>query len=425
MTTHEMFVQELHKALAHLYDPDYRPSETLCTLLDLDPQDGALAVQSAIVDAVKALEPLPDTPVTAQTRRVHNLLHGRYVLKLSQEEVAERLHMSRRSVQRAQAEAVHTLAMILWRGGAARNRLPHHRPEEKGELSSEESAPDAQAQDWHAQAGRELAALYARAPGVVSSVEEVIDDVLALELALMSERGVRVQVGSVQTGMVAEVHPAVLRQTLITAMELLARHTSNRRITLFARLEGGSVKITMATAVAAENTLLEADLNSAILTAENMSVDTHVDGGRAFLWIGIPYGGGVTVLVVDDNPEIAHFYRSATKGTRYHIAHTTQGQDLFETIETTTPDIIVLDIMLPDVDGWKLLTHLHQNPATRSIPVVVCSVIRAEELALSLGAALYLPKPVRFHQFIQALDQVLLQASEEASIAEANNEAAS
>ena len=425
MTTHEILVQELHEALAHLYDPVYQPSETLCTLLDLDPQGGALAVQSALIGAVEALAPLPNTPATAQTRRVHDVLYSRYVLKLSQEETAEWLNMSRRSVQRAQAEAVHTLARILWERGAARNGLPHHRAEEKGGLSLEEGAPEAQAQDWHAQAGRELAALYARAPDAVSSVGEVIEDVLALEMALMSERGVRVQVGSVQPNLVAEVHPVVLRQTLITAIEQLARYTSSRQITIFARLEGRNVKISMATAVAPEDRLLEADLNSAILAAENMSVDAHVDGGRAFLWIEIPYGGGITVLVVDDNPDIAHFYRRATEGTRYHIVHTTQGQSLFETVATTTPDIIVLDIMLPDVDGWKLLTHLHQNPATRSIPVIVCSVIRAEELALSLGAALYLAKPVRFHEFTQALDQVLLQASEEASIAEAKNEAAS
>jgi hypothetical protein len=86
MTSREIFVQGLHEALAHLYDPGYQLSETLCTLLDLDPQGDALAVQPAIIGAVKALEPLPDTPATAQTRRVHGLLHGRYVLKLSQEE---------------------------------------------------------------------------------------------------------------------------------------------------------------------------------------------------------------------------------------------------------------------------------------------------------------------------------------------------
>jgi CheY-like chemotaxis protein len=425
MATHEIFIQELYEALAHLYDPGYQPSEMLCRLLDCDPQGGALTVQSAIIEAVEALKPLPDTPVTAQTRRVHDLLYGRYVLRLSQDEVAERLYMSRRSVQRAQAEAIHTLARILWEHSAARIRGPDGRPEEGGERPSRSGPSDVQAQDWHAQAERELAALYAQAPDAVSSVAEVIEDVLELEHVLASRRGGRVQVGSVQPDLVAEVHPAVLRQTLVTAIEQLTRHTSSGQVTIFARLEDGNVKISLATAVAAEDRLSDTDFVREILVAENMAVDAHVDAGRAFLWIEIPSRGGITVLVVDDNPDIAHFYRRATEGTRYRIVHTTQGEGLFEIIEAAGPDIIVLDVMLPDVDGWKLLTHLHQNAATRSIPIVVCSVIRAEELALSLGAALYLPKPVRSYQFTQALDQVLLQASEEALIAEANTEAAS
>jgi CheY-like chemotaxis protein len=81
-------------------------------------------------------------------------------------------------------------------------------------------------------------------------------------------------------------------------------------------------------------------------------------------------------------------------------------------IEAIPPDVIVLDVMLPDVDGWNLLLDLHEHPATRSIPVIVCSVVREENLAMSLGAALYLSKPVSPRQFIRALDQVLGQSQE-------------
>jgi len=71
--------------------------------------------------------------------------------------------------------------------------------------------------------------------------------------------------------------------------------------------------------------------------------------------------------------------------------------------------------MLPDVDGWELLTHLHQHPATRHIPVLVCTVVHAEELARALGAAAYLAKPVRRAEFIEALRQLRPQAPGSAS----------
>ena len=102
----------------------------------------------------------------------------------------------------------------------------------------------------------------------------------------------------------------------------------------------------------------------------------------------------------------------------------TQGQRVFEIVEDFAPDVIVLDIMLPDVDGWELLALLHEHPVARSIPIIVCSVVREEDLALALGAALYLPKPVERQQFIRALDQVLSQAAARAPISPASSAAA-
>ena len=67
--------------------------------------------------------------------------------------------------------------------------------------------------------------------------------------------------------------------------------------------------------------------------------------------------------------------------------------------------------MLPDADGWELLTRLREHAATASTPIIICSVVRREELALALHATLYLAKPVRRQQFIQALEQVLAPAS--------------
>jgi CheY-like chemotaxis protein len=71
----------------------------------------------------------------------------------------------------------------------------------------------------------------------------------------------------------------------------------------------------------------------------------------------------------------------------------------------------VLDVMLADMDGWELLASLTNHPQASSIPVIVCSVVRGEDLAPALGAVSYLPKPVRPLQFIEALDQAVNQAA--------------
>jgi CheY-like chemotaxis protein len=352
---------------------------------------------------------------------IYDLLHSRFVLKLTQEETAERLCMSVASAWRAQREAIHVLLRLFWERGAEQRRLADIPAREGVGLSAEAGMPESQLPDWRSQVERELAALRASAPGAVSDVAQVVDDVMELERALTAERGVRLEVGYVQPDLVAVVHPSVLYQMLVTAVGRLARYTPSGRIAVFAGLEDGNARVAITAPITAEHRPSEDDLIRDVLVPEGVSIGADIDGESVFLWLELPSLGKVTVLIVDDNPDMADLYRRSTEGTSYHIVHIGEGQNLFETVEAVKPEVIVLDVMLPDVDGWKLLMHLYENPATRPIPVIVCSVVREEELALSLGATLYLAKPVRARQFIQALDRVHLQASARAPRSAANS----
>jgi CheY-like chemotaxis protein len=268
---------------------------------------------------------------------------------------------------------------------------------------------------------RELASLQARTPDAVSDVQEVLDGVLQLIEPLLSHHGARARLRSVQPHLITPVHPSVLRQVLIAAVGRLARYTSSGEIRISARLEDGDIRIAVTTPIPTEGRPLEGDLTRGIPLPDGASVRARLRGNRAFLWVVLPSLSKVTVLVVDDNQDMARLYRRFTDGTRFHVVHTADGQRLFEAIAANAPDVIVLDVMLPGVDGWELLMHLRQDPATRPIPVIVCTVVREEELALSLGAALYLAKPVRPRQFLRALDQGLARAPAGAPRARANS----
>ena len=147
-----------------------------------------------------------------------------------------------------------------------------------------------------------------------------------------------------------------------------------------------------------------------ILTTQGGHIETVAEPGRMSLRLSLVPADQVHVLVVDDNLDMVYLYRRYAAGTRFVIEHLTDSQTLFEHIEAHPPDVIVLDIMLPDNDGWQLLTQLHEYPSTRSVPVVICSVIKGEQLALALGASLYLPKPVSRSDFIQAMERAAASA---------------
>lgn len=73
------------------------------------------------------------------------------------------------------------------------------------------------------------------------------------------------------------------------------------------------------------------------------------------------------------------------------------------------PQAIVLDVMMPQVDGWEVLARLRQHPGTARIPVIICSVLADADLAAALGAMAVVPKPVTRQAFLSALDQTLPQ----------------
>jgi len=222
-------------------------------------------------------------------------------------------------------------------------------------------------------------------------------------------RGVQLEWVPNKSRLVAEIHPTVLRQLLIAVIGFFVRNTENKKVMLFTKLEDGNIKITVTARFSNALGLTESDLLKNIPLLDDSSAEVFQDGNQVYLWLKFPSVERVTVLVVDDNQDMIRLYRRASEGSNYRIVPYVDGQDLFDAIQTTAPDVIVLDVMLPRQDGWDLLMQLHANQVTRYIPVIICSVVKEAELAYALGAAKFISKPVLPQDFIQALDQILAQ----------------
>jgi len=164
--TLETFEAQLREALAHLYDPDYRPSPLVAAAAGCDLRAGVLAVQSALTRAIEQLRPADEAPALARTTRNYQLLRNRFVLKLTVEETADRMVMSPSSVRRSQREAVHWLARYLWEQYCAREQTV----EEWGSDSSQEGLAVAR----QVQVERDLASLQAETPGLVARIADAV-----------------------------------------------------------------------------------------------------------------------------------------------------------------------------------------------------------------------------------------------------------
>jgi signal transduction histidine kinase/CheY-like chemotaxis protein len=77
------------------------------------------------------------------------------------------------------------------------------------------------------------------------------------------------------------------------------------------------------------------------------------------------------LLVVDDDPQVVDLVRQLLEGEPYEIAAATDGQEALEAIAEKRPDIILLDLLMPRIDGFGVIDHLQQDPQSRQIPVIV------------------------------------------------------
>lgn len=104
-----------------------------------------------------------------------------------------------------------------------------------------------------------------------------------------------------------------------------------------------------------------------------------------------------TILIVDDRVENIEVLNGMLSED-YRILFATGGREALEIIESQQPDLVLLDVMMPDLDGYEVCRRLRQMPAAKDIPVIFVTAKdqdEDEELGLEIGAVDYLTKPVR------------------------------
>ena len=121
----------------------------------------------------------------------------------------------------------------------------------------------------------------------------------------------------------------------------------------------------------------------------------------------LPAAAQVVVLVIEDNADALQLMQRYLAGTRYRFVGTRDPEEGLARAEELGPQVILLDVMLPGIDGWELLGRLREHPKTRTIPVIACTILPQEQLALTLGAAAFLRKPISREALLAALDRQL------------------
>ena len=118
-----------------------------------------------------------------------------------------------------------------------------------------------------------------------------------------------------------------------------------------------------------------------------------------------------TVLVIDDNHHDRKFLHRYLTGEGYNVVMAANGKQGLQMAKEIVPDMITLDVMMPEMDGWETLVALKNDPFLVNIPVVMSSIIEDRHLAQTLGAVDYLSKPVDKVRLLKVVDKHIAKSA--------------
>jgi len=112
------------------------------------------------------------------------------------------------------------------------------------------------------------------------------------------------------------------------------------------------------------------------------------------------------ILTIDDDMQVIGLYKRYLEPQGYTVVPLTDPARAVEVVKQVKPFAITLDIMMPGTDGWSVLDALKVDSETRSVPVIICSIVEDTEKGFNLGASDYLIKPILEEDIVNSLDRL-------------------
>jgi CheY-like chemotaxis protein len=419
MLSAELFADHVHDALAHLYDRLHLRAHPLASLLADKRSLSEDELRRLLLDAVESLQPPQPCPPSSPASRRYRYLELRYLKGATPEQTAQALQISVRQSQRERERALDAVASVLWE---RYNRLTAGRMTASSASAGEAfNAPRKIAESDIAVVGvakaesahddlSEFGSLPSTEP---VSLTDALRDALDIVARLLEDRGARVDVVLPDRLPLVRVHRLVLRQVLIDLLESAIESQVHAQIQVSAAVLAERLSLDLAVLGPRTRTVMATPEIDARLAATGKLIELQAGQLRVErsdllpfrAMLLLPLARAKTLLVIDDNPDVAFLFSRLLRDHDYRVLQASTSRTALQLAREARPDAITLDVLMPAQDGWDLLRSLNQDPTVDHIPVIICSVLPERSLALSLGVAEFLNKPVTQEALLAALDR--------------------
>lgn len=399
--------EQVRHALEHLYDADVLADHWLAHQLRLAHlPTGSRQVRQLLIDNIQSMRPAQGEPPGSTRWLMHQILVQRYVQQISASALADQQAMSSRTLRRLQRRALAQLAEILLQ------QIQQQEDEATSLAAEERNAANFSPTQWIQTLDDEIGWMRN------VSLSEAVDTAAMLAEALRTIepllRSINAMIDNQLPANLPEVaiHPSGLRQVLLSVLNNAVKDAANGTVTLAASSD--KVQLTLnVRSIPAQKRLPASLPEPQMIVARRIlsAFGGHIEqaqkrDGALYVRITLMIAGGTSVMVIDDNADMLQLYERYVLGTRYRLAVCQKAESALQMAATLKPKIIIIDIMMPGLDGWSLLGQLSHHPATASIPVIVSTIVSERDLALTLGAVDFVQKPVTRAEFLRALTRL-------------------
>ncbi len=383
---------EVHQALSCLYDGAALGQVALASRLPAlqrlaSVAERALKLRALLLDCIEQLQSGRPASFRSAATRSYDVLTLRFVEGLTMARIADELFISERQAYRDLVNAEERLAEMLntscWTAD---------RPQPVETRAGADTIDE------------ELRNLIPQSSSI--DVNDVLGSSLRTVQPLAKALKTSLICSAPPSTLSAIADPVLLRTTLVKMLSTAVRNTRDCKVHVDVKPAPGQVTITLRFAANRELDLQAVHGDQASMAqAQGLiwnlqrSPDLVVSAS-----ITLVCQRRRLVLVLEDNNSTIELYRRFLMHSQDWELAVCDPHNILEVASDRQPAVIVLDVLMPEQDGWQVMQALRAQPETAQIPIIVCSVFDEMDLAQALGASGYIKKPVSRDQFLASLE---------------------
>lgn len=204
----------------------------------------------------------------------------------------------------------------------------------------------------------------------------------------------------------------VLRQVMLGVLGALLVPGGAASLTLSCESQGQHVHITIAfeTPITASESDIRAQLEpyNHMLQFSGGAINPifTAAGTLSGVQMQMPADARNTILVIDDNRDMLELYERYLTSTNFQVYYADKASNALDLARDIQPGIVILDLMMPETDGWEIMKALRAEEGLQDTAIAICSVLQHRELALALGADYFLQKPISETTLLAAIAEL-------------------